>query len=58
MNLIEKIWPPILLLILLSVPFLIYQQIQRANQCEMNDGVLVKSASGWACIEVKKIQEK
>jgi hypothetical protein len=47
-----------MVLVLLSVPFLIYSQIKRTNQCEENGGLLIKSASGWTCVELRKAQEK
>lgn len=44
-----------MLLLVLAVPFIIYNQVQRTNKCEASGGVLVKSGSGWTCIEVKRI---
>jgi hypothetical protein len=58
MTFIEKVMPTVLVLVLLSVPFLIYNQIKRTNQCEENGGLLIKSASGWTCVELRKAQEK
>jgi hypothetical protein len=58
MTFIEKVMPTVLVLVLLSVPFLIYNQIKRTNQCEENGGLLIKSASGWTCVELRKVQEK
>lgn len=58
MNLIDKIFPTILLLMVLSVPFLIYEQIKRTNECEAAGGVLIKSSKGYTCVELKRIQEK
>ena len=58
MNFIEKVMLTAMVLVLLSVPFLIYNQIKRTNQCEENGGLLIKSASGWTCVELRKAQEK
>jgi hypothetical protein len=58
MTFIEKVMPTVLVLVLLSVPFLIYNQIKRTNQCEENGGLLIKSASGWTCVELRKAQDK
>ena len=58
MNLIEKVMPTVLVLVLLSVPFLVYSQIKRTDECEKNGGLLIKSASGWTCVELRKAQEK
>ena len=58
MSFIEKVMLIVITLVLLSVPFLIYSQIKRANQCEENGGLLIKSASGWTCVKLRKAQEK
>ena len=57
-SLSDKIMIFIVLVMLLPVPFLIYQQIQRTNDCKTNNGILVNSTSGWHCIEFKKAQKK
>ena len=58
MKLIEKVMPTVILMALLSVPFLIHNQIKRANECEMSGGLLIKSASGWTCVELRKVGER
>ena len=54
---IDKIMPVVVTLMLISVPFLVYQQITRTNNCEAAGGVLVKSSGGWTCVELKRIKE-
>ena len=46
--------PPIVITVmLLSVPFFIYDFVQRDNACQQSGGVLVKSSGGWICIQVE-----
>ena len=40
-------------LMLLSIPFFVYNFIQRDNQCQQAGGVLVKSAGGRICIQAE-----
>lgn len=38
---------------LLSIPFFVYNFVQRDNACQQAGGVLVKSAGGWICIRAE-----
>ena len=55
-SLSDKIMLFIVLVMLLPVPFLIHQQIQKTKECKTNNGILVNSTSGWRCIEFKKAE--
>lgn len=58
MNFIDKVFPTIILLMVLSVPFLMYNQIKRTDECKLAGGVLVKSSEGYTCVALKRIEEK
>lgn len=55
-KIIDILWPIVITLLLLSVPFFVYNFVQQDNECKQRDGVLIKSSGGWICIEVKKVQ--
>ena len=50
---IDNLWPIIITVMLLSVPFFVYNFVQRDNECKKLGGVLVKSSGGWICIKVE-----
>jgi hypothetical protein len=50
---IDRVPPIIATVMLLSIPFFVYNFIQRDNACQQAGGVLVKSAGGWICIQAE-----
>jgi hypothetical protein len=41
-------------LMLLSVPFFVYNFLQTDEHCKQVGGVLVKSAGGWICVKTEQ----
>lgn len=50
---IDNLWPIIMTVMLLSVPFFVYNFVQKDNDCKQRNGTLIKSAGGWICIKVE-----
>jgi hypothetical protein len=47
---IDRLPITVVTLMLLSVPFFVYNFVQQDNACQQAGGALVKSAGGWICI--------
>ena len=52
-KIIDNLPPIVLTLMLLSIPFFVYNFLQADRQCQQAGGVLVKSAGGWICIRAE-----
>ena len=52
-KIIDGLPPIVVTIMLLSVPFFVYDFVQRDNACQQSGGVLVKSAGGWTCIRME-----
>jgi hypothetical protein len=52
-KIINNLPPIIVTLMLLSVPFFVYNFLQTDEQCKQASGVLVKSSGGWICIKAE-----
>lgn len=54
-KIIDKILPFVVTIMLLSIPFFVYNFVQRDNECKQRNGTLIKSSGGWICINVEKL---
>jgi hypothetical protein len=52
-KIINRLPPIVITVMLLSVPFFVYNFIQQDNACQQSGRVLVKSAGGWICIRME-----
>jgi hypothetical protein len=52
-SMIDRLPITVVTLMLVSVPFFVYNFVQRDNACQQSGGVLVKSAGGWICIRTE-----
>lgn len=50
---IDRVPPIIITVMVLSIPFFVYNFIKQDKQCQQAGGVLVKSAGGWICIRAE-----
>jgi hypothetical protein len=53
---IDRLPITVVTLMLLSVPFFVYDFLQADKACTQAGGVLVKSAGGWICIRAEAKQ--
>ena len=51
---IDNLPPIVVTVMLLSVPFFVYNFVQQDNDCKQRNGTLVKSAGGWICIDAER----
>ncbi len=52
-KIIDTLPPIVVTLMLLSVPFFVYNFLHADKECKQASGVLVKSSGGWICIRAE-----
>lgn len=50
---IDNLPPIIVTIMLLSIPFFVYNFVQKDNDCKQRNGTLIKSSRGWICIQAE-----
>ena len=50
---IDRVPLIVVTIMVLSIPFFVYNFIKQDNRCQQAGGVLVKSAGGWICIRAE-----